>query len=65
MTGVQTCALPISPADERPASGSTYVEVARTFVRVTNTNAVEDELRGMVTDVDARYPLPIRGDTYP
>ena len=52
-----------TPADERPASGSTYVEVARTFVRVTDASAVEDELRGMVTDVDAHYPLPIRGDT--
>mgnify|MGYP000700926016 CR=1 FL=1 len=49
--------------DERPAAGSTYVEVTRTFVRVTDAHAVEDGLRDLVTDVGVHYPQPVWGDT--
>lgn len=52
-----------APMDERPAAGSTYVEVTRTFVRVTDAHAVEDGLRDLVTDVGVRYPQPVWGDT--
>lgn len=52
-----------APMDERPAAGSTYVEVTRTFVRVTDAHAVEDGLRDRVTDVGEHYPQPVRGDT--
>lgn len=52
-----------APMDERPAAGSIYVEVTRTFVRVTDAHAVEDGLRDLVTDVGVRYPQPVWGDT--
>ncbi|SPT52940.1 Uncharacterised protein [Actinomyces bovis] len=52
-----------APQENSPASGSTYVEVARSFVRVTDAHAVEDLLRGQVTKVGATYPQPIRGET--
>lgn len=52
-----------SPQEQAPAGGSTYVEVARSFVRVTDAHQVEDSLRSLVTQVGATFPQPIRGDT--
>lgn len=55
--------VPEAPKDTAPQGGSAYTEVARSFVRVTDAHAVEDSLRGLVTQVGQTYPQPIRGET--
>ncbi|WP_136314050.1 hypothetical protein [Actinomyces procaprae] len=58
-----TGAVSAAPEDGQRASTSDYVKVTRTFVRVTDAQAVEQSLRAQVTSIGARYPQPVRSDT--
>lgn len=52
-----------APHDGRRTTSSTYIEVTRSFVRMTDAHAAEDELRGRVMRMDGRFPRPTRAET--
>ena len=52
-----------APHDGRRTTSSTYIEVTRSFARMTDAHAAEDELRGRVMRMDGRFPRPTRAET--
>lgn len=56
-------AVSSTPHQGRANTSSTFVEVTRSFVRITDAHAAEDELRRRVLNLQGRFPRPTRAET--